>query len=110
MGPDDAFRGSCAGAVVERELGIRAGTLRVDDGVLTLRVRMLEDATRVRLPAALAAIGSLRRIRILGPCEMPPPETDLAVGPRESGWDPPAAHASRRVRVTFEEQPFPLGP
>jgi hypothetical protein len=85
--PDDAYRAGYAAAVIERELGLEADTLQVEDGVLTLRVRDLDDETRARLAEALATIPSLRRVRILGPDETPPPGANLARAPAESGWD-----------------------
>ncbi|HKJ24222.1 MAG TPA: DUF1207 domain-containing protein [Myxococcota bacterium] len=84
--PDDAYLAGYAAAVLERELGLEADTLQVEDGVLILRVPDLDDTERARLAETLATIPSLRRVRILGPDEQPPPGANLAGGPTESSW------------------------
>lgn len=83
----DAFLAGYASAVLERELGLRPETLQVDDGVVTLRVGDIDEATQGRMIETLASIESVRRVRILAPDEKPPPGIEMAGGPRESEWD-----------------------
>jgi len=83
----DDYHAGYTAAVLERELGLEPETLQVDDGILTLRVPDLDDAAHQRLSETLATLPGLRRVRILGSDEAPPPGTNRAGGPAESGWD-----------------------
>lgn len=83
---NDAFLAGYASAVLERELGLRAETLQVEDGVVTLRVGEIDDPTRTRLVETLVSIERIRRVRLLGPDETPPPGADMAGRSQEPEW------------------------
>ncbi len=65
--PGDAYRAGYAAAVIERELGLRAESLQVEDGVLTVRISDLGPHERSHLASALGTIEGIERVRILGP-------------------------------------------
>jgi hypothetical protein len=86
--PSDAWIEGYAAAVLERELALPAPSVRVRDGVLTLRVGELSDADRARVEALLRTIRGVTRVEILA---APPP---AAVSPVATAVSPVAAPAA----------------
>lgn len=62
---DDAYSAGYAAAVLEREFGVTAPSLRVRDGVLTLAASELGGADGAKVEAALSRIRGVRRVVVL---------------------------------------------
>lgn len=81
--PPDAWLEGYAAAVLEREMGLNAPSLRASQGVLTLSVADVPDADRLRVRAALLRIRGVTRVEIVGgPPPAPPADATPSEPPR----------------------------
>jgi Protein of unknown function (DUF1207) len=71
-GPSDGWLEGYAAAVLEREFHLTAPSLRVRDGVITLRAEDLAGADGERVRQALGAIRGATRVDIVGGAAAPP--------------------------------------
>ena len=95
----DAFLRGYAAAVLERELGITAPSLRVEHGVVIVSPADLASVDRARVVDALAAIRGVARVEIRDVAAAPPPR-DVAAAPQT---------ATPRVLKSFEVGVMPGG-
>ena len=76
---DDSFIAGYAAAVLEREFSLKAPSLRVQNGVISLAASDLGTADRARVVAQLEQIQGVARVVVLEPGVSPPPPTSAAV-------------------------------
>jgi len=99
---DDAFVAGYATAVLEREFNVRAPSLRVKEGVITVTAEDLAGADREEVLRRLSGIRGVRRVAVLGadPASTDPAAT-IALQP------PPADRGPGNVGPTSD--PLPVG-
>ena len=89
---DDRFLAGYVAAVLEREFGLPAGAADIRGGVVRLSARGLTGADRGRIVHALARVGGVTRVEVVG--EDPPPPPPPPLGAEAAA---PAAPASAAV-------------
>jgi hypothetical protein len=85
---EDAFVAGYAAAILEREFKLRAPSLRVENGVISVEATDLAGVDRERVRAALQAIRGAARVEILEPGAPPPVPPPVAAEP-PAGTTPP---------------------
>jgi hypothetical protein len=85
---EDAFVAGYAAAVLEREFALRAPSLRVENGVISVQAAELAGVDRDRVRAALQAIPGAARVEILEPGAPPAAPPPVAAEP-PAGKTPP---------------------
>ena len=99
---DDAFVAGYATAVLEREFNVRAPSLRVKEGVITVTAEDLAGADREEVLRRLSGIRGVRRVAVLGADPASPdPASTIALQP------PPADRGPGNVGPTSD--PLPVG-
>lgn len=99
---DDAFVAGYATAVLEREFNVRAPSLRVKEGVITVTAEDLAGADREEVLRSLSSIRGVRRVAVLGADPASPdPASTIALQP------PPADRGPGEVGPT--SGPLPVG-
>ena len=83
---DDSFIAGYAAAVLEREFGLTAPSLRVQNGVVTLAVSDLLMADRARVVAHLEQIRGVARVVLLEPGAQPPAPPPVVPTSRRASW------------------------
>ena len=78
---DDSFIAGYAAAVLEREFSLKAPSLRVQNGVISLAASDLATADRARVVAQLEQIQGVARVVVLEPGVSPPPPPPSAAVP-----------------------------
>jgi uncharacterized protein DUF1207 len=76
---DDSFIAGYAAAVLEREFSLKAPSLRVQNGVISVAASDLATADRARVVAQLEQIQGVARVVVLEPGVSPPPPPSAAV-------------------------------
>jgi len=101
-GSEDAFVAGYAAAILEREFKLTAPSLRVDNGVISVRLSDLRGADRDRVQTALQAIRGVVRVEILEP------GTEPSVAPPVAS-DPTATTPPLRVLMEWQTGLLPGG-
>lgn len=92
LASEDAFVAGYAAAILEREFRVRAPSLRVEHGVISVQASDLAGVDRARVLAALQAIRGAARVEILEagappPAPVPPVTAEATPPPRmPSEW------------------------